>query len=563
MVLLGCIIAAAGQLFLWPEDAEVLLNSALQERLAEVEELLATVRDGRQAGTAQVGSLSFCSLSRQLELLDDAEARHPSLRHRHVEQLAFIGGVDQLFTAAVAFASESYVHSVGPSSGLRKRVAELILRCSQLRHSLDKREPFERFNNSPSVPTDADLIEAGAAESLPGLVELERVLSTLPGLTGFLAPRRPQAVPPVQLQFDSPSRAAFLTPAFSLRNTNEIVFSLRVGLCAALAYIIYEGLAWPGLETSVLTTIIVAQSTRGASTQKALLRVAGAVMGGVVAILTILCLMPVMESLTPLLVVVAAVASLAAWIATGSQRIAYVGLQIIMAFDIAILSEVGTTTDLVPPRDRVFGVLLGIIVSFLVFELTGRVHAVMAMRRSLASSLRSLAALARAGLHEEPSPATFDAARGWRWDVYKNLTAMLQLEDESKFEWGAGPSPAERAHLARLGAEARSVFITLLALVNHRLSVSLAAVPAALRTELQGFARGLANQFNALAHRIEGNPEPFVALTPLFERVKAAARAASPSPDESQFAHLPGRLALYEDLLLQMDQLQRDAANPA
>ena len=46
MVLLGTFIAAASQLFLWPEDAEALLNSALQARLAEVEELLANVRDG-------------------------------------------------------------------------------------------------------------------------------------------------------------------------------------------------------------------------------------------------------------------------------------------------------------------------------------------------------------------------------------------------------------------------------------------------------------------------------------------------------------------------------------
>src|SRR5262249_39733217 len=83
MVLLGAFIAAAAQLFLWPEDPEVLLNSALQARLAEIEELLATVRDGRQAGTGQLEPLSFSSLSRQLEFLDDAEARHPSLRHRH------------------------------------------------------------------------------------------------------------------------------------------------------------------------------------------------------------------------------------------------------------------------------------------------------------------------------------------------------------------------------------------------------------------------------------------------------------------------------------------------
>src|SRR5262249_27012287 len=147
-------------------------------------------------------------------------------------------------------------------------------------------------------------------------------------------------------------------------------------------------------------------------------------------------------------------------------------------------------------------------------------------------------------------------------EAYKNLSAILQLEDEAKFEWGAGPSPAEREQLVRIGAKARSVFITLLALVNRRLSINLASVPETVHAEFRGFAQGLANQFDGLAARVEGKPEPSVALTPLYERVKAAAQAASPPGDESQLTNLPGRIALYEDLLSQMDQLERNVANP-
>jgi multidrug resistance protein MdtO len=564
MVLLGAVVGTAAQMFLWPGNPEKLLLSALMERLTAVENLVSAVRDGRQPDTARLDSLLLTGLSRQIDLLDNAETSEPSLRSHHAEQVALIGGVEQLLTAAVAFAGVAGDHQAVPSVPASERLAAIVTRCARLRAALQNRQPMEALDEAARLPADAEVAATHAAALLPGLIEMEQIISSLPQATGFLdRHRKPQSTLPLKLTFDSPARRAFFTPAFSLGNTDAIKFSLRTGCAATLAYVLYEGMAWPGLSTSVWTTIIIAQSTLGASLQKALLRLAGAILGGLLGLLTILLLMPNMDSLTPLLVVVAAVTSLAAWIIAGSARIAYVGVQMGLSFALCVLNDLGPTTDLVPARDRVIGVLLGIGVSLLVFNLSGgTVLAGVAMRRSLASALHSLARLARVGLRDDPSAATVKPARGWRWKVYQELTTTLRLHDESKFEWGAGlaDAEAERASIARLAADAQAIFLALLALVHHRLSVDLAAIPSALHSEFQLLAQGVVIRLEALANQIEGkagtaSPD----LIPLLAQVNAAARAAMPTLEPRLLAHLPGRLSLYEALVAKIAQLDHDA----
>jgi multidrug resistance protein MdtO len=168
----------------------------------------------------------------------------------------------------------------------------------------------------------------------------------------------------------------------------------------------------------------------------------------------------------------------------GSARFAYVGIQMGLAFSLCVLNELGPTTDLVPARDRVIGVLLGIGVSLLAFNLTGGMAlAGAAMRRSLASALRSLAGLARVGLRGDPTMQDLKPARGWRWKVYQDLAMTLRLHDESKFEWRSGlaDAVAERAYVSRLVTDVQSFFLALLAVVHHRLSFDFTPVSSAVR----------------------------------------------------------------------------------
>ncbi len=113
--------------------------------------------------------------------------------------------------------------------------------------------------------------------------------------------------------------------------------------------------------TSIVTCVIVAQSTLGASVYKALLRLAGAVLGGLLGLVMIVAVMPNAEGLAWMLLPFAVGFWIAAWITAGSSRISYAGVQVGMALAIAVVDVIGPTIDLVPPRDRVLGIVLGIV----------------------------------------------------------------------------------------------------------------------------------------------------------------------------------------------------------
>jgi multidrug resistance protein MdtO len=562
MIALGTVLASAAQLYLWPDDPEEQLYDALDERLAAVEEILAIAREGRQAETRLLDSTMLTGLARQLDLLDNAEARYASLRHRHAEQVSLIGGIEKLLTASVSFVRATNMRKVAPGEAAKARLSAIITDCGRLRDALQYRRPVGALPDKSALPSDAEVAATGDAAMLPGLIDMEGAIYTLPGVTGCLERRRAGiANAPSLALLDSPARQPFFTPSFSLANVDAIVFSVRVGLTATVAHVLYEGMAWPGLSTSVWTALLISQSTLGASVQKSILRLAGAILGGVLGFFTIVLLMPNMDHLAPLLVTVAICSAIAGWFSTGSARISYVGIQIGLAFALCVLNDLGPTTDLAPPRDRVMGILLGIGVWAFVFGLTGTVIAGAAMRRSLAGTLRGLAGLARVGLHGDPTLASVAPSRGWRWTVYQHLTTTLRLHDESKFEWSTrGDAEADRARIAQLVADAQSVFLALLALLHHRLSGNLAAMPPALHTELQQLANAVVLRLEALANRVQGRAEAeSPALDPLLARARAVAHELEPSLNDLLRTHVPGRIALYHSLVARIDQLDRDA----
>jgi hypothetical protein len=68
-----------------------------------------------------------------------------------------------------------------------------------------------------------------------------------------------------------------------------------------------------------------------------MLRISGALVGAAMGFLTIMLLVPRMESITSLALVVAAGTAVAAWVILGSPRIAYAGVQIAFAFYVCVI----------------------------------------------------------------------------------------------------------------------------------------------------------------------------------------------------------------------------------
>ena len=105
-----------------------------------------------------------------------------------------------------------------------------------------------------------------------------------------------------------------------------------------------------------------------ATLYKGTLRIVGCVIGGGLALFSIVFLMPHMETIASLVFLVACAAAIAGWVATGSERINYAGLQIAFAFFYSVFQGYAPDTDLDNVRNRVIGILFGLIVTGLVFH---------------------------------------------------------------------------------------------------------------------------------------------------------------------------------------------------
>ena len=151
-------------------------------------------------------------------------------------------------------------------------------------------------------------------------------------------------------------------------NPNYVRFGLKVALAAMSCYVIYMALDWPGIRTAFITCCFIALESTAATMRKAWLRLAGCAVGGLLGFLTIMYLVPHMESIVSLVLLTAAGSAVAGWVAAGSQRIAYAGLQIALAFFMCIFQGFAPDTDFNTIRNRIVGIVLGIVVTSVVFQ---------------------------------------------------------------------------------------------------------------------------------------------------------------------------------------------------
>ncbi len=136
----------------------------------------------------------------------------------------------------------------------------------------------------------------------------------------------------------------------------------------AFCYIVYEAIDWSGIHTAFITCTFIALESTGATLYKGTLRIVGCVLGGALALFSIVFLLPHMETIASLVVLVACASAIAGWVGTGSERISYAGLQIAFAFFYSVFQGYAPDTDLDNVRNRVVGILFGLIVTGFVFQ---------------------------------------------------------------------------------------------------------------------------------------------------------------------------------------------------
>jgi uncharacterized membrane protein YccC len=172
---------------------------------------------------------------------------------------------------------------------------------------------------------------------------------------------------------DTPKTAArpkrkslFVPDAFT--NPAHVHFALKVTFAAMFCYIVYEAIDWSGIHTAFITCTFIALESTEATLYKGTLRFVGCLIGGALALFSIVFVMPHMETIASLVVLIACASAIAGWVATGSERISYAGLQMAFAFFYSVFQGYAPDTDLDNVRNRVVGILFGLIVTGLAFR---------------------------------------------------------------------------------------------------------------------------------------------------------------------------------------------------
>src|SRR5438874_2682935 len=186
-------------------------------------------------------------------------------------------------------------------------------------------------------------------------------------------------------------KSFFVSDAFT--NPAHVHFVLKVTFAAMFCYIFYMAIDWSGIHTALITCTFIALESTGATLHKGVLRIGGCVIGGALALFTTVFLMPHMVTITSLVVVVACASAIAGWVATGTELISYAGLQIAFAFFYSVFQGYAPDTDLDNVRNRVVGILFGLVVTGFVFRYIWPERTIDRLRGALRQALQQLARL--------------------------------------------------------------------------------------------------------------------------------------------------------------------------
>ena len=178
----------------------------------------------------------------------------------------------------------------------------------------------------------------------------------------------------------------------ALRNEEHYKFAVRGTLSALLCYVFYMSTGWVGLGASIITCTLTARRFTGASRHRQSLRFAGFIVGaGVIGLGTETLILPQINSLMQYAFLFASVVAVGSWVATSGPRIAYAGFQIVLAYNLVNLNRFTINTSLVPSRDALLGILLGVVAMWLVFDHLWAENSSASVRSLLLSTLRNLA----------------------------------------------------------------------------------------------------------------------------------------------------------------------------
>ena len=341
---------------------------------------------------------------------------------------------------------------------------DLVL-CSAIEHNLSS----VRTRLLQGQPTDWIALEDSSLATSPIIIEIERTVDLLADSLSR------QTWEDVSTDVDS-VRAVdqrprfFASDAFSSRE--HFRFAIRGGVTAVACYVLYMSVGWNALNASVATCILTAVPVTGAARHRQLMRFAGVILGacalgfGVQAII-----LPQIDSVLSFTLVFASVIFLGAWVGTSGPRIAYCGAQIVLAYELVNLNHFSISDSLVPARDTVCGIMLGIAAMWLIFDHLWPTYSTQSMRLLLGLTIREIA-----GLEEEVEGCASESREEYLAmranAISQHFERLRSLVDVSVFEpfRKRAQEEATLKHTRDLLPQLRAVLLIKTGLLHHRLT---------------------------------------------------------------------------------------------
>jgi multidrug resistance protein MdtO len=484
---LASLITVAVELIYAELKAGDVILQPIGDRLATTEELLVCYAGGQTVDEKNKGQIAHFAMvgTSAVRRTLQRSPYPPAYREQMGAVIALVGRLVDIAANLTDLSSDL-------SDNTRDRIRSLAAYIRTLRADL----------LSGRIP---NLIEVqGEVQHLAGtplFAEMEKIVSLIPEVfAGALSLSEYAPLPPS----GDPGIRLFRPDALS--NSEHLKFGLRGCFAASLCYLMYSAKAWPGISTAITTCFLTALSTIGSSRQKQLLRISGAIVGGVfLGIGAEMFILPGLDSIAGFTLVFLAVIVTSAWIMTSSARLSYFGVQIVVAFCLVNLSEFAVQTSLVPARDRVIGILLGLLMMWLVFDQLWSVSAAVQMKRTFASNLRLLAQFAREPISGDLKNAS-ERSDSLRETINSNFDRVRDLTGGVLLEFGPSRERdlALRERIIRWQAQVRMLFLAEIALWKYRAQVPGFELPTALATQQRQFDEGFALTLEGIADRLEG-----------------------------------------------------------
>jgi multidrug resistance protein MdtO len=338
---------------------------------------------------------------------------------------------------------------------------------------------------------------------LPFLSAMERIVALIPeAFSGSTTVSEFVTAP-----LDEEAKPSFFAgDAFS--NPAHVQFALRGTLASVATYVIYTAIDWPGLSTSIATCIITALSTIGSSRQKQILRLGGAIIGGIIIGMGAqVFVLPYLDSIAGFTLLFMVVTAISSWIATASPRLSYLGVQLALAFYLINLQEFTVQTSLAIARDRVFGVLLGLMSMWLIYDRLWQKNALDEMQRVFARNLEMFAELTEQLLEKDQIKA-IRRIRVLRDQLNAGFQAVTAQADAVLFEFG--PSRQRKLQIRddvrRWLPSIRTLLQVQIASVQYLAHKPLSNLPEPIARAGVAFEKDVAQVMHAMASEVSGKP---------------------------------------------------------